>query len=67
MIFIKMRKNKLEGGEFLLASGIVNFIFSLIYIYLWIVIIILCIFSLRKVREQREELEIANESREGKI
>ena len=67
MIFIKMRKNKLEGGEFLLASGIANFIFSLIYIYLWIVIIILCIFSLRKVREQREELEIANESREGKI
>lgn len=67
MIFIKMRKNKLEGGEFLLASGIVNFIFSLIYIYLWIVIIILCIFSLRKLREQREEIEILNESREEKI
>ena len=67
MIFIKMRKNKLEGGEFLLASGIVNFIFSLIGMFLGIVIIILCIFSLRKLREQREEIEIANESREGKI
>ena len=67
MIFIKMRKNKLEGGEFLLASGIVNFIFSLIGMFLGIVIILLCIFSLRKLREQREEIEIANESREGKI
>ena len=67
MIFIKMRKNKLEGGEFLLASGIVNFIFSLISMFLWIVIILLCSFSLRKLREQREEIEIANESREGKI
>ena len=67
MIFIKMRKNKLEGGEFLLASGIVNFIFSLMGMFLAIVIIILCIFSLRKLREQREEIEIANESREGKI
>ena len=67
MIFIKMRKNKLEGGEFLLASGIVNFIFSLIGMFLGIVIILLCIFSLKKLREQREEIEIANESREGKI
>ena len=67
MIFIKMRKNKLEGGEFLLASGIVNFIFSFKGMFLAIVIIILCIFSLRKLREQREEIEIANESREGKI
>ena len=67
MIFIKMRKNKLEGGEFLLASGIVNFIFSLKGMFLAIVIIILCIFSLRKLREQREEIEIANESREEKI
>ena len=67
MIFIKMRKNKLEGGEFLLASGIVNFIFPLIGMFLGIVIIILCIFSLRKLREQREEIEIANESREEKI
>ena len=67
MIFIKMRKNKLEGGEFLLASGIVNFIFSLISMFLGIVIILLCIFSLKKLREQREEIEIANESREGKI
>ena len=67
MIFIKMRKNKLEGGEFLLASGIVNFIFSLISMFLGIVIILLCSFSLRKLREQREELEILNESREGKI
>ena len=67
MIFIKMRKNKLEGGEFLLASGIVNFIFSLISMFLGIVIILLCSFSLRKLREQREEIEIANESREGKI
>ena len=67
MIFIKMRKNKLEGGEFLLASGIVNFIFPLIGMFLGIVIILLCIFSLRKLREQREEIEIANESREGKI
>ena len=62
MIFIKMRKNKLEGGEFLLASGIVNFIFSLISMFLGIVIILLCSFSLRKLREQREEIEIANES-----
>ena len=62
MIFIKMRKNKLEGGEFLLASGIVNFIFSLIGMFLGIVIILLCIFSLKKLREQREEIEIANES-----
>ncbi len=45
MIFIKMRKNKLEGGEFLLASGIVNFIFSLISMFLGIVIILLCSFS----------------------
>ena len=67
MIFIKMRKNKLEGGEFLLASGIVNFIFSFKGMFLAIVIIILCIFSLRKLREQREEIEIANESREEKI
>ena len=67
MIFIKMRKNKLEGGEFLLASGIVNFIFSLIGMFLGIVIILLCIFSLKKLREQREEIEIANESREEKI
>ena len=67
MIFIKMRKNKLEGGEFLLAAGIVNFIFSLIGMFLGIVIILLCIFSLKKLREQREEIEIANESREGKI
>ena len=67
MIFIKMRKNKLEGGEFLLASGIVNFIFSLIGMFLGIVIILLCTFSLKKLREQREEIEIANESREGKI
>ena len=67
MIFIKMRKNKLEGGEFLLASGIVNFIFPLIGMFLGIVIIILCIFSLRKLREQREEIEILNESREEKI
>ena len=67
MIFIKMRKNKLEVGEFLLASGIVNFIFSLISMFLGIVIILLCSFSLRKLREQREELEILNESREGKI
>ena len=67
MIFIKMRKNKLEGGEFLLASGIVNFIFSLISMFLGIVIILLCSFSLRKLREQREEIEIANESREEKI
>ena len=67
MIFIKMRKNKLEGGEFLLASGIVNFIFSLISMFLGIVIILLCSFSLRKLREQREEIEILNESREGKI
>ena len=67
MIFIKMRKNKLEGGEFLLASGIANFIFSFKGMFLAIVIIILCIFSLRKLREQREEIEIANESREGKI
>ena len=58
MIFIKMRKNKLEGGEFLLASGIVNFIFSLISMFLGIVIILLCSFSLRKLREQREEIEI---------
>ena len=67
MIFIKMRKNKLEGGEFLLASGIVNFIFSLISMFLGIVIILLCSFSLRKLREQREEIEILNESREEKI
>ena len=67
MIFIKMRKNKLEGGEFLLASGIVNFIFSLIGMFLGIVIILLCIFSLKKLREQREESEILNESREEKI
>ena len=67
MIFIKMRKNKLEGGEFLLASGIVNFIFSLISMFLGIVIILLCSFSLRKLREQREEIEIINESREEKI
>ena len=67
MIFRKMRKNKLEGGEFLLASGIVNFIFSLIGMFLGIVIILLCICSLKKLREQREEIEIANESREGKI
>ena len=67
MIFIKMRKNKLEGGEFLLASGIVNFIFSLISMFLGIVIILLCSFSLRKLREQREEIEILNESREDKI
>ena len=67
MIFIKMRKNKLEGGEFLLASGIVNFIFSLISMILGIVIILLCSFSLRKLREQREEIEILNESREEKI
>lgn len=67
MIFIKMRKNKLEGGEFLLASGIVNFIFSLIGMFLGIVIILLCIFSLKKLREQREEIEILNESREEKI
>lgn len=67
MTFIKMKKNKLEGGEFLLASGIVNFIFSLISMFLGIVIILLCSFSLRKLREQREEIEIANESREGKI
>ena len=67
MIFIKMRKNKLEGGEFLLASGIVNFIFYLISMFLGIVIILLCSFSLRKLREQREEIEILNESREEKI
>ncbi len=67
MIFIKMKKNKLEGGEFLLASGIVNFIFSLISMFLGIVIILLCSFSLRKLREQREEIEILNESREEKI
>ena len=67
MIFIKMRKNKLEGGEFLLASGIVNFILSLISMFLGIVIILLCSFSLRKLREQREEIEILNESREEKI
>ena len=67
MIFIKMRKNKLEGGEFLLASGIVNFIFSLISMFLGIVIILLCSFSLRKLREQREEIEILNETREEKI
>ena len=67
MIFIKMRKNKLEGGEFLLASGIVNFIFSLISMFLGIVIILLCSFSLRKLRGQREEIEILNESREEKI
>ena len=67
MIFIKMRKNKLEGGEFLLASGIVNFIFFLISMFLGIVIILLCSFSLRKLREQREEIEILNESREEKI
>ena len=67
MIFIKMRKNKLEGGEFLLASGIVNFIFSLISMFLGIVIILLCSFSLRKLREHREEIEILNESREEKI
>ncbi len=67
MIFIKMKKNKLEGGEFLLSSGIVNFIFSLISMFLGIVIILLCSFSLRKLREQREEIEIANESKEGKI
>ena len=67
MIFIKMRKNKLEGGEFLLASGIVNFIFSLISMFLGIVIILLCSFSLRKLREQREEIDILNESREEKI
>ena len=67
MIFIKMRKNKLEGGEILLASGIVNFIFSLISMFLGIVIILLCSFSLRKLREQREEIEILNESREEKI
>lgn len=67
MIFIKMRKNKLEGGEFLLASGIVNFIFSLMGMFLGIVIILLCIFSLKKLREQREEIEILNESREEKI
>ena len=67
MIFIKMRKNKLEGGEFLLASGIVNFIFSLISMFLGIVIILLCSFSLRKLREQREEIEIINESRKEKI
>ena len=67
MIFIKMRKNKLEGGEFLLASGIVNFIFSLISMFLGIVIILLCSFSVRKLREQREEIEILNESREEKI
>ena len=67
MIFIRMRKNKLEGGEFLLASGIVNFIFSLISMFLGIVIILLCSFSLRKLREQREEIEILNESREEKI
>ena len=67
MIFIKMRKNKLEGGEFLLASGIVNFIFSLISMFLGIVIILLCSFSLRKLREQREEIEILNESSEEKI
>ena len=67
MIFIKMRKNKLEGGEFLLASGIVNFIFSLISMFLGIVIILLCSFSLRKLREQREEIEILNESRDEKI
>ena len=67
MIFIKMRKNKLEGGEFLLASGIVNFIFSLISMFLGIVIILLCSCSLRKLREQREEIEILNESREEKI
>ena len=35
--------------------------------FLGIVIILLCSFSLRKLREQREEIEIANESREGKI
>ena len=67
MTFIKMKKNKLEGGEFLLASGIVNFIFSLISMFLGIVIILLCSFSLRKLREQREEIEILNESREEKI
>ena len=67
MIFIKMRKNTLEGAEFLLASGIVNFIFSLISMFLGIVIILLCSFSLRKLREQREEIEILNESREEKI
>ncbi|MEN9438741.1 MAG: hypothetical protein RL613_203, partial [Fusobacteriota bacterium] len=48
-------------------SGIVNFIFSLISMFLGIVIILLCSFSLRKLREQREEIEILNESREEKI
>ena len=56
--FIKMQKYKLDGGIFLLISSIVSLIFSILGAMLGIVVILLSTFSIRKIKENQEDLGI---------
>ena len=56
--FIKMQKYRLDGGIFLLISSIVSLIFSILGAMLGIVVILLSTFSIRKIRENMEDLGI---------
>ena len=56
--FIKMQKYRLDGGIFLLISSIVSLIFSILGAMLGIVVILLSTFSIRKIKENQEDLGI---------
>ena len=57
--FIRMQKYKLDGGILLLISSIISLIFSIFGRMLGIIVILLSTLSMRKIKENQEDLGIA--------
>lgn len=57
--FIRMQKYKLDGGILLLISSMISLIFSIIGAMFGIIVILLSTLSMRKIKENQEDLGIA--------